>query len=103
MNFNSISGQVNSVQNKTNKNGEYTVHCICALLLIFLTPLCQLITRLHKYGMCLEPKMRYPILEDIGKHFIDRAAVLVKSGHKFVYVLDNIDWEEKAHDMRQEV
>ena len=53
--------------------------------------------------MCLEPKMKYPILEDIGKHFIDRAATLVKSGHKFVYVLDNIDWEEKAHDMRQDV
>ena len=28
---------------------------------------------------------------------------LVKSGYKFVYVLDNIDWEEKAHDMRQDV
>ena len=53
--------------------------------------------------MCLEPKMKYPILEDIGKHFIDRAAELVKSGHSFVYVLDNIDWEEKAHDMRQDV
>ena len=47
--------------------------------------------------------MKYPILEDIGKHFIDRAAELVKSGHSFVYVLDNIDWEEKAHDMRQDV
>ena len=35
--------------------------------------------------------------------FIDHAAELVKSGHKFVYVLDNIDWEEKAHDMRQNV
>jgi hypothetical protein len=53
--------------------------------------------------MCLEPKMKYPILEDIGKHFIDRAAELVKSGHSFVYVLDNIDWEEKAHNMRQDV
>ena len=53
--------------------------------------------------MCLEPKIKYPILEDIGKHFIDRAAALVKSGHKFVYVLDNIDWEGKANDMRQEV
>ncbi len=40
---------------------------------------------------------------DIGKHFIDHAAELVKSGHSFVYVLDNIDWEEKAHDMRQDV
>ena len=46
--------------------------------------------------------MKYPILEVIGKHFIDRAADLVKSGHLFVYVLDNIDWEEKAHDMRQD-
>ena len=63
----------------------------------------QLVTHLHKYGMSLEPKMKYPILEDIGKHFIDRAAAFVKSGRKFVYVLDNIDWEEKAHDMRQDV
>ena len=53
--------------------------------------------------MRLEPYMKYQILEDIGKHHIDRAAALVKSGHKFVYVLDNIDWEEKAHDMRQDV
>jgi hypothetical protein len=47
--------------------------------------------------------MKYPILDDIGKHFIDRAAELVKSGHKFVYVLHNIDWEEKAHNMRQNI
>ena len=26
----------------------------------------------------------------------------MKPGRKFVYVLDNIDWEEKAHDMRQD-
>jgi hypothetical protein len=58
---------------------------------------------LNKYGFCLEPKMKYTILDDIGNHFLDRAAELVKSGHKFVYVLDNIDWEEKAHDMRQDV
>ena len=50
--------------------------------------------------MCLEPMMKYQILDDIGKQFLDRAAELVKSGHTFVYVLDNIDWEEKAHDMR---
>ncbi|CAB4020259.1 Hypothetical predicted protein [Paramuricea clavata] len=62
-----------------------------------------LIARLNKYGMCLEPNMKYPILDDIGQKFIDRAAELVKSGHTFVYVLDNIDWEEKAHDMRQDV
>ena len=47
--------------------------------------------------------MKYPILDDIGHKFIDHAAELVKSGHRFVYVLDNIDWDEKAHDMRQEV
>ena len=28
---------------------------------------------------------------------------LVKSVYRFVYVLDNIDWEEKAHDRRQDV
>ena len=47
--------------------------------------------------------MKYNILDDIGNHFVDRAIELVKSGHKFVYVLDNIDWEEKAHDMRQDI
>ena len=47
--------------------------------------------------------MKYNILDDIGSHFVDRAIELVKSGHKFVYVLDNIDWEEKAHDMRQDI
>jgi hypothetical protein len=61
------------------------------------------IAELNKYGFCLEPKMKYNILNDIGNHFLDRAAELVKSGHRFVYVLDNIDWEEKAHDMRQDV
>jgi hypothetical protein len=60
-------------------------------------------SRLNKLGVCLEPTKKYPILDDIGKHFIDRAAELVKSGHKFVYVLDNIDWEEKAHDMRENI
>ena len=45
----------------------------------------------------------YGILDDIGKQFLGRAAQLVKSGHKFVYVLDNIDWEEKVYDMRMEL
>jgi hypothetical protein len=62
-----------------------------------------MIAELNKYGFCLEPKMKYGILDDIGSHFLDRAAELVKSGYRFVYVLDNIDWEEKAHDMRQDV
>ena len=47
--------------------------------------------------------MKYAILDDIGDHFIDRAVQLVKSGYTFVYVMDNIDWEEKAHDMRKDV
>lgn len=55
---------------------------------------------LNKYGICIDPTKKYTILDDTGKHFIDRAAAMVKSGHKFVYVLDNIDWEEKVHDMR---
>ena len=53
--------------------------------------------------MCLDPTRKYGILDDIGKEFLGRAAQLVKSGHKFVYVLDNIDWEEKVHDMREDV
>jgi hypothetical protein len=40
------------------------------------------------------------MLDEIGEHFIEHAVELVKSGLKFVYVLDNIDWEEKAHDVR---
>ena len=34
--------------------------------------------------------------------FLDRAVHLVKAGKKFVYVVDNIDWKEKVHDMRQD-
>ena len=40
------------------------------------------------------------MLDDIGNHFLDHAVDLVKSGRKFVYVVDNIDWEEKVRDMR---
>lgn len=53
--------------------------------------------------MCFEPKTKYAILDENGKQFLNRAAELLKAGWKFVYVLDNIDWEEKVHDMRQEV
>ena len=41
------------------------------------------------------------MLDDIGKHFLDHAVELVKAGMKFVYVIDNIDWEERVHDMRE--
>ena len=70
--------------------------------IILLTHL-QLTAKLNKYEICLEPTKKYTILDDIGKHYLDRAAELVKLGYKFVYVLENIDWEEKAHDMRQDV
>ena len=40
------------------------------------------------------------VLDEIGKHFLEHAIELAKSGKKFVYVVDNIDWEEKVHDMR---
>ena len=48
-------------------------------------------------------KKKSTILHDIGNHFLDRAAQLVKSGFQFVYVLDKIDWGEKAHVMRNDV
>ena len=62
-----------------------------------------MIAELNKYGICLQPAKKFAILEEIGTHFLDEAVRLVKSGFKFVFVLDNIDWEEKAHDMRQDV
>ena len=34
-------------------------------------------------------------------HFLDHAIELVKAGRKFVYVVDNVDWEERVHDMRE--
>ena len=58
-----------------------------------------MIDQLNKYGKCLDPSKKYTILDDIGSKFIDKAAEMVRSGHKFVYVLDNIDWEEKVQDM----
>ena len=44
---------------------------------------------------------KYAVLNEIGNHFLEHAIDLVKSGMKFVYVVDNIDWEEKVHDMRE--
>ena len=57
---------------------------------------------MNKYGFCLSTSKKHVILDDIGQHFLDRAVHLVKAGKKFVYVVDNIDWEEKVHDMRQD-
>ena len=40
------------------------------------------------------------VLDDIRNRFLDRAVEFIKSGMKFVYVVGNIDWEEKVNDMR---
>ena len=56
--------------------------------------------RLHSYNFCLSKSMKYVVQEEIGKHFLDRAVELCKEGRKFVFVLDNIDWDVRAHDMR---
>ena len=57
--------------------------------------------RLNKYGLCVTSSRKYVVFDDIGKHFLDHAVELVKAGMKFVYVIDNIDWEERVHDMRE--
>lgn len=46
--------------------------------------------------------MKYTIQDNIGSHFLDHAVQLVKEGKRFVLVLDNIDWDVKAHDMRSD-
>ena len=46
--------------------------------------------------------MKYNLLDEIGHHFIDQAVKKVKEGKTFVYVLDNVDWMEKVHDMRSD-
>ena len=56
---------------------------------------------MNKYGLCITSSRKYVVLDDIGNHFFDHAIELVKAGMKFVYVIDNIDWEEKVHDMRE--
>lgn len=56
--------------------------------------------RLNKYGFRLEKSMKYTIQEEIGSHFLDHAVEQVKQGKKFVFLLDNIDWDVKAHDVR---
>ena len=46
--------------------------------------------------------MKYTVQEEIGKHFLDHAVQLLKEGKTFVFVLDNIDWDVKVHDMRSD-
>lgn len=46
--------------------------------------------------------MKYTIQEEIGKYFLDHVVQLVKEGRSFVFVLDNVDWDVKVHDMRSD-
>ena len=46
--------------------------------------------------------MKYTIQEEIGKHFLDHFAQLVKKERSFLFVLDNVDWDVKVHDMRSD-
>lgn len=46
--------------------------------------------------------MKYTTHEEIGNHFLDHAVELLKQGKTFVFVLDNIDWEVKTHDLRSD-
>ena len=50
----------------------------------------------------MSKSIKYTIQEEIGKHFLDRASQLLKEGKKCVFVLDNIDWDVKAHDMQSD-
>ena len=56
---------------------------------------------MNKYGLCVTYSRKYVVVDDIAKHFFDHAIELVKAGMNFVYVLDNINWEEKVYDMRE--
>ena len=62
----------------------------------------QLIERFNKYGICLTPSSKYDIMEEIGKHNLDKAVELVKGKKSFVIVLDNIDWTLQVHDARKD-
>ena len=53
-------------------------------------------------GYAFIQEKKYMLFDNIGQSFLDRAVELVKSGYRYVFVLDNIDWEEKAHDMRKD-
>ena len=62
----------------------------------------QLYGRLNKYGICLDKTKKYTIQDEIGNHFIDKVVEQVKAGKKFTFVLDNIDWDLKVHEMRSD-
>ena len=55
--------------------------------------------QLNKYGICQNSKMKDPLLKEIGDHFIDSTVELVKKAHRFVFVLDNMDWTVKVSEL----
>ena len=58
--------------------------------------------RFQRYSICPDPTKKYTVLDSIGNHFLNHAIKLTKKGKKSTIVLDNIDWEIKAHDMHEE-
>ena len=46
--------------------------------------------------------MKYKIQDEIGTHFMDKVVEQVKAENTFSFVLDNIDWEVKVHEMRSD-
>ena len=46
--------------------------------------------------------MKNIIQDEIGTHFLEKVVEEVKAGKTFSFVLDNIDLEEKVHDMRSD-
>ena len=46
--------------------------------------------------------MKYTVQEEIKKNFLDRAVQLLKEDKTFIFVLDNIAWDVKVHDMRSD-
>ena len=52
----------------------------------------------HLFGKMTIGKMS--VLQNVFWHFMDHAVELVKRENKLVFVLDNIDWTVKVHDMR---
>ena len=56
--------------------------------------------RFNKLGICLGKTTKYTILDEIGSHFMDKVVEEVNAGKTFSFVIDNIDWDVKVHEMR---
>jgi hypothetical protein len=58
--------------------------------------------RFNKLGICLGKTTKYTIQDEIGSHFMDKVVEEVKAGKTFSFVIDNIDWDVKVHEMRSD-